>query len=236
MPPTVNLEVVADLPTAPLVVVEATLGEEAAKLRALAEDVTVSDSVGANQAAEIIKTSTALLGAIEKARTAVKAPFLDICRKIDDAPKVIVTALSQAKASVQAKLTTYVHEMERQARLKREEEERERRAEEERKRKEAEKAAAEGDLIDIDVGTAPRAPLVIARAPAPPAGITMRRTLEYEVVEIGKVPEQFLKSREVHGARIWDAYCRSWTDGAALPVVPGLRFSVKSTPVSTGRR
>lgn len=68
-----------------------------------------------------------------------------------------------------------------------------------------------------------------------PAGVSFTKVLKCEVVDVRRLPEH-LVIVTANEAAIRVAYCIGWKEGAAVPVVPGLRFSVETATRVAGRR
>lgn len=105
--------------------------------------------------------------------------------------------------------------------------------------------------MDIDFGDEPAAPpppppkteteLALERVkftPAPvaakPAGIAFRVRLRAIVEDINKLPDHFVTKTAKDGA-IYSTFCAGWKPDAPIPELPGVRFEVERTTVSTGK-
>lgn len=101
------------------------------------------DQESAGRCGELVKQIGAAIKVIEEARVTVKEPFLEAGRSIDSAARVKALPLVDARASVQAMLTTFLREEEqrRLAEMRRADEAR-RAAEAEQRAREAEAAKA----------------------------------------------------------------------------------------------
>ncbi len=75
------------------------------------------------------------------------------------------------------------------------------------------------------------APVVAARAPV---GVAFRARLVHKVTDVNKLPDS-LVIRTPNDKGIRALFCEQWKDGAPLPVVPGVEFTVDRTAASTGR-
>ena len=76
----------------------------------------INDDVIAGRASDFTKQLKAEQSAIDDTRTKIKAPVLHAQRLIDGQAKKITDQLTQASASVQTKLTTYLRDKEAKAR------------------------------------------------------------------------------------------------------------------------
>lgn len=105
----------------------------------------VRDAFGQEQGVSALKSIKALTGSIEKARKEVKAPVLDLGRRIDSIAAEFVAELEAEAKRIQGLLTGYEIEQRRiaaEAQAKREAEERARREAEERAERERREAEA----------------------------------------------------------------------------------------------
>jgi len=113
----------------------------------------------AGRCAELIRQMAAVEGVVESERKAVKEPYLNAGRKIDDAAKTFIGKVSTAKANVRSMTETYMRDKaaKEAAELRRLEEKqrREREALEAKAREEAAKAAEENREPDPEVMEAP---------------------------------------------------------------------------------
>lgn len=243
--PSEAVRVTAAVLAAPVEVVAVSTVEEIARLEAAAREVKVTDKNSADAAGILFKQAQAALKQIEAARVTVKQPFLELTRAIDAAAKGPMERLSAVKTGLERGIGAWVKEEEDRRRREWEAAEKARREAEEKARKEREAIEAEqrrkeeearkrDDFLDVDLPaeapvTAPKPAVAAPVVPAAPArvaptGVQVRRVLVFSVVDLAKVPEELLKPREVALVRVNDKYCRGWTAGQPLPVVPGLVF------------
>lgn len=89
----------------------------------------------------------------------------------------------------------------------------------------AQAAAANLKQIKEQRREAPKA--IVAAAPPKVLGLATTVTLTPSLVDISRVPETYLKPREVDWAVVRKVHCTGWKDGQELPQVPGLLFEVK---------
>lgn len=222
-----------------------------------AKALKVSDEATARQAAILQQRLTTAGRKLEETRTQLKAPFLDIGRRIDETAKAPQARIQKAKDLVASQLVTYFEEQKRLAaeaeakrlaELKRLEEQRQKEEEEARRQAAAIAAKAAPVLPGEDIGfddmptppkteTEQRIEAVKYAPPVPvsrPVGIAMRSRLVAKVVAPDKVPETFIV-RTVNESAIRATFCTPWKEGAELPICPGVAFEIEKTAVSTGR-
>jgi hypothetical protein len=238
----------------------ATLAQVEAEIAAMA----VTDAASAQVAANVQSRLTSAGTTLEKQRKALKQPFIDAGKAIDQAADAPAKRIEAAKSEVKRLLTNYDAEQRRLAaeaearrvaEIKRLEDiARLEREAEQKKADELAKAAAAATQaagpVAEEWGEEP-APVVVAPKSetekkiealhyAPPvvvvrpAGVTMRVTLTATVVDASKLPDVFV-DRVPKLAAIRATFCNSWKEGQAMPVLEGVRFEVSRVPVSTGR-
>lgn len=152
----------------------------------------------ANKAADCLKRISAFLSAIEASRVDVKAPVLDLGKRIDALAKELTVFLEEKKRAVSRLLGTYQEEQRRladeAARKAREEEQRILR-EAEQKKMDAELAVSMGEspagrlekkLDRIDAKAFEQVAVTRANVPTyqPAAGTATRTLVEFEVEDI----------------------------------------------------
>jgi hypothetical protein len=142
--PTLNLEVIGELPRLPLLVVGSDTLEQVAKLDEWLNTAPIANGEDATAFAQALTVATELSKAIEAQRTQAKAPFLDLGRRIDDAARPPLQKLTVIIASVRDRLRKWD---EIQARLRAEEE---RRRQEELARLERERQKAEAERLKLE--------------------------------------------------------------------------------------
>lgn len=262
--PASPLEVVLVLPPAPLVLATSGfLSTLASVEQEIAATQALTTPEAAQACANIQSRLTSAESTLEKKRVALKAPFIQAGKAIDAAAAEPFARLAAAKQTVKRLLTVYDEaerlkaqkaEQARQAELTRlaalaaaE------KAEAERKAKEIAdqlpvQAAAQPDVEVMEMGEEPPVPQqktdtekaieALVHAPAVvaprPAGITMRVTLVATVIDPALLPDVFVE-RVPKLAAIRATYTAGWTEGKTVPTVPGVKFEVVRTPVSTGR-
>lgn len=251
---TAALEIVANLPATPLLVVPGETVALVAKLTKAGNSVAIIDAATADAAGKLLVELTAIDKLIEARRVEVKAPFLDLGRKIDDAVKPHAQSINVATS----KLRTALANWQRQEEKRVADEERARQAELarlEQERKDAEQkaaaaqtqAAAGDDLAEFDIVAADiqqarveeaQANLASARqivTAAKPAGVTYRTTLKAELSDMNKLPPKYvLFSPNMELVRA--NHCVGWKEGDPIPVVGGIKFTVEKTTVVSTRR
>lgn len=257
--PATSLEVVAELPLSPILVIPSDTLALVDTFRHAASQLAITSAQNAEQAATLLRQITDTANALESRRKEVKQPFLDAERKIDGVCKVPAATLDAARVALRGKLAAWQAEQERKAReeeRRRQEElarlEKERREAEERARQAqaaahaAAHAADSTDEFGVDSMLAEQqtaqlaqrqAALAIARTemPAKPAGITYRTTLRAEVVDVRLLPSH-LVTVTPNEAAIRAQFCTGYKEGQPVPVQPGIKFTVEKLPVMTSRR
>ncbi len=215
--------------------------------------ITITDTESAQAAANIQSRLTSAGTTLERQRKALKQPFADAGKAIDDAARGPQDRIEAAKTAVKAKLAAFDAaerkkaadaEAKRQDELRKLREQQEREAAEARKKAdEAARIAAESAVPSMDLGddepteteqklaALEAAPAVVAPKPA---GVSMRVLLVATVVDIEKLPAQFV-TKTANMTAIRAKHCAGWKDGDPLPVCEGVKFEVSRTPVSTGR-
>lgn len=254
------LQVAVVLPPAPHTLATSGFLATLAQVEADIASITITDADSAQAAANIQSRLTTAGTTLERQRKALKQPFTDAGKAIDDAARGPSDRIEAAKNAVKAKLSAYDAEQRRlaaeaekarQDELRKLREQQEREAAEARKRQEAIDAeaarlaaASEVPVMDLgdDTPVAPTATeaaiAVLEQAPAviapKPAGVSMRVLLVATVVDVNLLPPQFVE-KTAKMAAIRAAYCAGYVDGQPLPVLAGVKFEVSRTPISTGR-
>lgn len=261
-----HLTVPLELPAAPHILASTSFLSTLKSVEEQIASLKVIDGPTAQLAAELQVRLTSAGAELEKTRQALTAPYLTAQRKIAEVARGPADRITVAKNALKFALTNYQAEEQRKAaaaeRLRQEELrrlealrqeelrlEREKQAEIERQAAEALKAAApvtEAEAMDFteepvaevktevqrQLEVAQAAPVVVA---AKPAGITFKTTLVAEVVDVMLLPEPFVE-RTAKLRAITSTFCVGWQPGRAIPVCPGVKFTEKTEPVSSGRR
>lgn len=198
--------------------------------------LTAVDSPATRDAAvDAQRDLAALIKGTEAARVAVKAPVLDLGKKIDAAAKAFLEPIIQHQARLNALVTDYQAEERRKA----QEEERKRveearRIQAERDRLEAEQRRKEEEARKANLPPPPPTPppapvVVVAPPPAPkPAGLVEREVWDFEVLDVDALAaaRRDLVTIDARRAEI----LREIRNGARA--IPGLRiFSQLKTEV-----
>ena len=155
------IEVVAEVPASPIVVIDGGIVARIGELRESAIAIDVKDAESEQQAANLLNEATSLARDVESSRKAIKEPYLKIGRQIDEKAKAVLQELDAAKAGVRKSLNAYQTEQERiRQEQERKRQEEARRLEQERIRKEEElarakakaeaEAAEQAELPDLD--------------------------------------------------------------------------------------
>lgn len=163
-------------------------------LNAAARVPAVEDAMDAEDAADALRLLSGLVKEVEAARKVVKAPVLDLSKKIDDTAKDFVAEVAAEKARIETALGTYQAAEQRRADAAR----RAAQDEADRLAREAAKAQREADRA-TNAGEAERTQQVAAQAetaaiearvvaaeiaPAKPAGVAVRQPWKFEVTDI----------------------------------------------------
>ena len=238
---TADLAIVPPPQASPIVLLKGDVVARIDDIAATAEVMSVTDAESAQAAADFMRSATALGKEIESARTEANAPALALQRAINAAVKEPAAKLDAAKRTLQRKVGEWQAEQDRKRRetevlrlkeLARIEAEK-RKAEDEQRRREEE--ALKANLPPPPPMPAPVAQEVVL--PAVPlvapkiAGVRMRSTLVFEVVDAAQLPEALTVRLPDH-AKIRAQFCALWRDGDPIPEVPGLRFAVDRKAVS----
>lgn len=259
---TTELQVPINLPPAPHVLANTSFLTTLAQVEEQVATLAITDAQSAQNAANLTARLTSAGNQLEKARKALKQPFIEAGRAIDAAAEEPARRIDKAKAEVRAALAAYEAEQrrlaaeaerERQAELRRLEEQRQKEEAEARKRQAeideaARKAAASAKVEVLDIDDEPAAPPpktetqkqidAIKFAPAPvvakPVGVAFKTYLTFVVEDVRKLPDVFVE-RSAKLAAIRAAFCNGWKPDEPLPVCEGVRFEVKRDVVSTGK-
>ena len=238
---TADLAIVPPPQASPIVLLKGDVVARIEDIAATAEVMSVTDAESAQAAADFMRRATALGKEIESARTEANAPALALQRAINAAVKEPAAKLDAAKRTLQRKVGEWQAEQDRIRReaealrlkeLARIEAENRKAAEEQRRREEE---AREANLPPPPPMPAPVAQEVVL--PAVPlvapkiAGVRMRSTLVFDVVDSTQLPES-LTVRTPDHAKIRAQFCALWREGDPIPDVPGLRFTVDRKAVS----
>lgn len=250
-----HVEVVAELPPTPLLVVASDAIEKVTALHQRANALTIRTPQDAEGASALLVEVMQLSKLIEGRRVEAKAPFLDMGKRIDAAVRPHSDALDAVARLLKPKLAQWQQDQDRIAReaeakrlaeLKRLDDERSKREKEAAEAAQRAQQAEASEFADFDVDLAQQkaaesaaaiANLASARAVvAPkPAGISYRTTLKASVLDVEKLPRAF-QTILANNEAIRKAHCVGWKEGDPIPVVPGIRFEVEKTPVVNSRR
>jgi hypothetical protein len=185
-------------------------------LLAKAREVTaIADAFDAECAADVLRSITGATREVETARKAVKAPVLDLGKRIDDVAKQFSGDLSVEANRISRMLGSY----EAEERRKQQEAERAARAEEEKRRREMEAATTDEDRHEaareiVNIKSE------VAAVAHRPEGTAVRESWQFEVTDINAlytaaphlctiVPDNtairaaIKKSQNIAGLRIW---------------------------------
>ena len=249
------LEVVAELPLSPILVIPSDTLRIVEAFRHAASSVAITTPERADEAATLLRQIQETAAALEARRKEVKQPFLEAGSKIDGVCKAPAMTLEAARTAIRGKLAAWQAEQDRIARdneRRRQEElarlEKERRDAEERARQ-AQAAANAADFTDefgVDSMLADQqaaeiakrqSALAVARAeiPVKPAGISYRTILRAEVVDVRQLPTH-LVTVTANEAAIRSVFCTGYKEGQPLPVQAGIRFTLEKLPVVSSRR
>ena len=67
-----------------------------------------------------------------------------------------------------------------------------------------------------------------------PEGLSYRRELVIADVDVDKLPDRYVR-KEANHAAIRRDYCVGWKKGDNIPSLPGVKFKVKTTPITSRR-
>ena len=239
---TADLAIVPPPQASPIVLLKGDVVARIDDIAATAEVMSVTDAESAQAAADFMRRATALGKEIESARVEANAPALALQRAINAAVKAPADRLDSAKRTLQRKVGEWQAEQDRirreaevlrQKELARIEAENRKAAEEQRKREEEARAANLPPPAPMPAPVAqevalPAVPLVAPKV----AGVRMRSTLTFEVVDVAALPEA-LTMRLPDAAKIRAQFCQLWREGDPIPEVPGLRFAVDRKAVAS---
>lgn len=253
------LHVAVVLPPAPYALATSGFLATLAQVEADIASIKITDTETAQQAATIQSRLTTAGTTLERQRKALKQPFIDAGKAIDDAARSPADRIEAAKTAVKQKLAAYDAEQRRlaqEAEAKRQEELRKLREKQEREAAEARRKQAEADakaaglaavsavpVMELDdepsaptateaaIAALETAPAVVAPKPA---GVSFRVLLVATVTDVEKLEPRFV-TKTANMAAIRAAHCAGFKDGDPLPVCAGVKFEVSRTPVSTGR-
>lgn len=239
---TADLAIVPPPQASPIVLLKGDVVARIDDIAATAEVMSVTDAESAQSAADFMRSATALAKEIEVARTEANASALALQRAINAAVKAPADRLDSAKRTLQRKVGEWQAEQDRirreaevlrQKELARIEAENRKAAEEQRKREEEARAANLPPPAPMPAPVAqevalPAVPLVAPKV----AGVRMRSTLTFEVVDVAALPEA-LTMRLADAAKIRAQFCQLWREGDQIPVVRGLRFAVDRKAVAS---
>lgn len=259
-----SLEVVLQLPPAPLVLADSGFLATLAQVEADVSAIKVTDAATAEAAAKLQARLTKAGTELEKQRVALAAPFLQAQRQINDAAKAPAGRIEAAKSALKAQLMAYDTEQRRlaaDAERKRQDEIR-KLEEQRRKEQEAEArrlaaiaeearriaAAAPVNAVEIDdddvepVAPAPKTDTekkleALAYAPAPVAARpagVQFRVTLVPVLDDINKVPDMFIEKSVKMRAIISTFCAGYKEGTPLPEVPGIRFEVQRTPITRG--
>lgn len=239
-----DVSVALTVPAAPTVILKAEVVSKIDDIAATAAVVEIADADSAQLAADYIISATTLEKEMRAAVKEAKKPADEYVDAITAAVKDHTARLANAKASLQQKAALW--QAQESARLRREQEARDaelrRQVAEQRKREADQRAAEEAARLANLPPPPPMAPapepaisIVVPAASTKPSGLRFRCTLLPLVVDASKIPDAFV-TREPDMPKIRRHFCAPWREGEALPVVPGLEFTIDRTAISAGAK
>lgn len=253
-----DITVVGVLPPTPVALVESSFVQRLEEASASATALMIADANSQQIAAALLNDLTKAASGLENARKTVKEPFLNYCRKIDDAAKTVDFRITEIKRTVSAKMRLYQDRLDAEAR----EAERKRaaelaRLEEQRRREEADRLKAEADeaarvaalkkpaIEQLDLPDAPPPPptaieqkiAAVQAAPAvvapKPVGVRWTVTLKFEVRDVLQLPVEYqIPTANMVKIRGLTA---GWREGQPKPVLAGVLFYEEKQFQGTGR-
>lgn len=241
----------------PLVMADAAFLADLAKTEDAIRGLSVVDEPTMVKASALLNGLTTAGARLEGVRITLKRPFLDINNRIDECAKAPAARIDAAKRTLKLQLGAYVEKVEREAaeaeakrlaEIKRLEEEKAKADAAARAQAEAIAAAAKpAEAIDLAFDDEPAAPKTetelkleaLKFTPAAPvkttaAGIRFQARLIFQVTEVAKLPEAFV-TRTANERLIRDTFCVGFRDGDKVPEIPGIKFTVERTAISTGK-
>ncbi len=262
-----NLELVVDAgqPPSTLVLASTAFLTTLAQVEEDARDLKITDAASAQLAASLQIRLTDAGKALDKQRAALKAPFIEINRRIEEAARGPAARIEAAKNLLKHSLTQFdaeqreaaaAAERQRQADLRALEAKRadELRLENERKLELERIAAAskeappvsfdEGEPMDFDEPAPPQkteTQVALENLKHAPAPVVARpsgitfKTTLIAIVEDTTKLPEPFVERSAKMKAINATFCAGWKEGNAMPECPGVRFEVKREAVSTGR-
>lgn len=263
-PTAILVPVVENATQAPLVLADSAFLTALANAEQRVGALQIKDVATYQGAASLLNDLSLSAKTLERYRTELKAPFLELGRKIDAVSKGPATRIDNLISKVKAQVATYNEaqrkeaeriERERQAEIARLEKERARQEAEAKAKAEAEAAARAAaavpadDFDDLDFGDAPEPEPVkktvieqkieeLKYAPAAVApvaqGIAFRVRLVAKVTDVAALPDAFV-IRTANERLIRETYCTGYKDGQPVPTLPGVTFVVDRTPIATGK-
>lgn len=254
--PSQEIVVVGTFPPAPLVLVDNAFVQRLGQTEDIAKELIVRDETTQARAAALLNELTKAGTQVDNARAKLNEPFLDFQRKINATARVVQARIDNLKAILGGKLNAFRAEEERraaeielarQAEMRRLEAQQFREEQARRRAAEAEAArirAAQPKIVEMEfdapsalTATEERINAVLA-APVPvatlkPAGVRWSVSLRFEVMDVGKLPPEYViwtpNMQKIRGL------CAGWREGAAMPMVAGIRFYEDRQVVGTGR-
>jgi hypothetical protein len=184
--------------------------------------VAVTDQDTCDLANARIKALASVRNVVEKSRTEVKAPVIELGRKIDGIAKDFVADVIAEESRLSELVTGYAREVQRKAR------EAQAAAEAQRKQEEAARRAQEAQPEQERAAPEAEAPVAAAVAlpavPALPTGVT--ETVDFLVEDIAAFYAKFPQLCEVtvKRAEVLKQIKRSLAKNGKLPTVPGLKI------------
>lgn len=253
-PAEILVPVVAKATTAPLLLIDSAVSTAIANAEQRVGALKIKDVATYQGAVSLLADLTTSAGKIEKARADLKAPFIEIGRKIDATAKAPADRIENLKRKVRGEIQAWdlaqreeaaKRERDRLAEIQRLEAEKRRQDEEARTKAVALAAQSAPTDLEFDEAPPPAAKSAIDQriealkftpavtAPAV-AGVSFRVRLVAHVEDVAKIPEAFV-IRSANERLIRETYCAGFKDGDAIPELPGVKFTVDRQPVSTGK-
>lgn len=260
-----QITVSPSLPPAPHVLADTAFLSTLATVEHQVAELHVTDATTAQLAAELQSRLTSAGNQLEKARKALKQPFIDAGRAIDAAALAPANRIDAAKATLKAELAAYDAEQrrkaeeaerERQRKLRELEAQRQREAEAQRKKEEeaaevARKAAeaSKVEVVEIEDDEPAAPPPVVktetekaidalkyAPVVAAPAPVGITYRTTLTVTVIDlNALPDMFIEKTPRLQAIKATFVTGWREGSPLPECPGVKFELKREPVSTGR-
>lgn len=220
----------------PIVVIDSAAVEKAENLRENALKIAVTDQESANQAGICLSEITRFMGMVETSRKIVKAPVLDLGKKIDAEAGKALGPLADGMAGLKSRLNAWMAEQEAISRRERSEADRKlREAQEAQRKAEQEAMNAKNDkdrqeaLKRAEVAKAEALTPIPVSAPVKIDGVKSQKVPVFEVTDFSAMPDTYKLTNE-------SLIKKAITTKALTGKEPWLKVEWVDQTSSTGRR